>query len=499
MTHDGFLADLAAIVGSEQVLAPGDAAAYLTEWRGAFKPVARAVVRPVDTEQLAEVVRRCAAADVAVVAQSGNTGLVGGTAADDPRRQIIINLERMDRVRAIDTDNATITVEAGCTLASVQKAAGEAGLYFPLTLASRDRCRIGGNLATNAGGLNVVRYGNTRDLVLGLEVVLADGRVWHNLSGLRKDNSGLDLNDLFVGSEGALGIATAAVFKLFDPIEQQVVGLFGLEDPVQAVRLQRRLNGASGHNLTGCELMSRQAVELACHHIDGCDEPFERPWPWYLLVELASSAKGDWLAQIMHDVVAESGFNAHDRAVRVATDDTAIGALWHLRESLPPAQVAEGASIKHDISLPVSRLPAFLARALPAIRDALPGVRPCPFGHVGDGNLHFNLSKPEGGDDDAFLALSARAHDVVHDIVVDMGGSFAAEHGIGRLKVEAMARYKQPVELDMIGAIKRALDPDGRLNPGVLVPAPDRGRRTAAASADDTGSGDRTARDARQA
>jgi len=470
VTADSLLIQLAHIVGAANVLDGASTGPYLTEWRGAFKPVALAVVRPADTDQVSQVVSACATAGIAVVAQSGNTGLVGGSAASDGDRQIILSLERMDRIRAVDIDNATLTVEAGCILADVQQAAADAGFYFPLTLASKDRCRIGGNIATNAGGLNVVRYGNTRDLVLGLEVVLADGRVWHNLTGLRKDNSGFDLNDLFVGSEGALGIVTAAVLKLYDPIVQQVVALFGLDDPADAVALQRRLIAASGHNLTGCELMSGQAVELACRHIDGCNQPFDTRHHWYLLAELSTSADGDWLGQIMDSVVAAASADGHIRDVRIATAADEIAAIWHLRESLPPAQVAEGASIKHDISLPVSRLPRFLARAMPAIRDALPGVRPCPFGHVGDGNLHFNLSKPENADDAAFLALSDIAHDVVHDIVVDMGGSFAAEHGIGRLKVEAMARYKQPVELDMLRAIKTALDPDNRLNPGVVVP-----------------------------
>ncbi|GAB3675409.1 FAD-binding oxidoreductase [Salinisphaera aquimarina] len=470
MTSNEALEALRDIVGSSQVLPAADAASYLKDWRGEFEPAALAVVRPADTDEVARVIEACAEAGLAVVAQSGNTGLVGGSAAGDAQREVIVSLERLDRVREVDVDNATMTVEAGCILADAQQAAADAGLYFPLTLASKARCRIGGNLATNAGGLNVVRYGNTRDLVLGLEVVLADGRVWHNLSGLRKDNSGFDLNDLFVGSEGALGIVTAAVFKLYDPIVQQVVALFGLDDPADAVVLQRRLIAASGHNLTGCELMSRQSVELACAHIEGCDKPFAREYDWYLLAELGSSAEGDWLPAIMDSVVARAKYENRLRDVRIATDAASAIRLWHLRESLPPAQVAEGASIKHDISLPVSKLPTFLSRALPAIKQALPGVRPCPFGHVGDGNLHFNLSKPAGGDDSAFMAESEHAHQVVHDIVVDMGGSFAAEHGIGRLKVEALARYKQPVELDMMRAIKTALDPDNRLNPGVIVP-----------------------------
>lgn len=460
---------LARIVGSGHVLQDEAAAPYLVEWRGAFNPTALAVVRPADTAQVADTVKACAKAGCAVVAQSGNTGLVGGAAASDARRQIVLTLERMTRVRAIDSDNATMTVEAGCILADAQGAAADAGLYFPLTLASRDRCRIGGNLATNAGGLNVVRYGNTRDLTLGLEVVLADGRVWDNLAGLRKDNSGFDLNDLFIGSEGALGVITAAVFKLHEPLEQQVTALLALAEPAQAVALKRRLISASGDNLTGCELMSRQAVALACTHIDGCDEPFTTPYPWYLLVELASSACVHWLDDAMSQVIDAAKTEGLIADVRRANGADEAAAFWHLRESLPPAQVAEGASIKHDISLSVSRVPAFLARALPAITQALPGVRPCPFGHVGDGNLHFNLSQPTGADGDEFLAQSETAHRLVHDIVSEMGGSIAAEHGIGRLTVDALTRYKQPVELDMMRAIKRALDPKNRLNPGVVV------------------------------
>lgn len=460
---------LAAIVGSENVLRGEVAAEYLREWRGAFHPMALAVVRPAGTDQVARVVMACAQADCAVVAQSGNTGLVGGAAASDAERHVIVNLERMSRVRSIDVDNATMTVEAGCILADAQRAASNAGLYLPLTLASRERCRIGGNLATNAGGLNVLRYGNTRDLVLGLEVVLADGRIWHNLSGLRKDNSGFDLKDLFVGSEGALGIMTAAVLRLHEPHVQRVTALCGLASPGQAIALQRRLTAASGGNLVACELMSAQVIELACSHISGYTLPFAEPCDWYVLVELATSAPGEWLAPIVREV-ADGALAAGDIHARsIAADDAAAGRLWHLRESLPAAQVAAGASIKHDIALPVSRLPAFLERALPAVREMLPGVRPCPFGHVGDGNLHFNLSKPHGSDDAAFMSHAERVHTLVHDLVVAMGGSIAAEHGIGRLKAAMLARYKQPVELDMLRAIKSALDPDNRLNPGVMV------------------------------
>jgi len=458
-------------LSDEQVKMPGEALACLTEWRGAFQPVAAAVVFPQSTAQVAAVVRCCTAHDCAVVAQSGNSGLVGGSAADDPARHVVLNLERMDRVREIDTDNATMTVEAGCILADAQRAAVSAGFVLPIQLASREHCRIGGNLATNAGGLNVVHYGNTRDRVLGLEVVLADGRIWHNLSGLRKDNSSYDFNNLFVGSEGTLGIITAAVLELADPPQQRAVAWCGLDDPGQAIALQRRLARASGGQIVGLELMSAQVVELACEHIQGCQSPLTDTAPWYLLVELATSAAGDWLAPILFDTLADALAEAEIAGYALARSAEDIAAFWHLRESLPPAQVAAGASIKHDISLPVSKLPLFIEQTLADIDSVVPGMRPCPFGHVGDGNLHFNLQKPIDMSDAQFKTYAPTLHRIVHDRVMAMGGSIAAEHGVGRLKVAEIAARKQPVEIDMLVAIKRALDPDNRLNPGVMVDA----------------------------
>ncbi len=461
---------LAEVVGDDQVIVDRESAArYLTEWRGAFKPQAAAIVRPATVDEVARIVTVAKRFDAAIVPQSGNTGTVGGSAADDPRRQLILNLERLDRVRDIDADNATMTVEAGCTLADAQRAAEAAGFYLPIQLASRERCRIGGNLATNAGGLNVVHYGNTRDRVLGLEVVLADGRVWDNLTGLRKDNSGYDLNDLFVGSEGTLGIITAAVLELADPPQQRAVAFCALADAEAAVGLQSRLRRDTGQHVVGCELISEQALTLACEYATDCSNPFGGSSPWYLLVEVAISAAGDWLRPALEqtlDAAWQEGLIV-DRVVSESAPE--MDRLWRLRTSIPPAQTAAGASIKHDISLPLSRLPAFIADVVPRLHEVVPAIRPCIFGHVGDGNLHFNLTRPVAMTDADFRSHEAELHRLVHDRVAAMRGSVAAEHGVGRLKVDEIVRLKSAVEIDMLRAVKQAFDPDNRLNPGVVV------------------------------
>ncbi len=464
------IAALVEVVGPEQVLIDGEQAApYLTEWRGAFRPQAAAIVRPADVNEIARVLVVAARYNLAVVPQAGNTGTVGGSAADDAKGEIVLNLERLNRVREIDARNATMTVEAGCTLADAQRAAEAAGFYLPIQLASRERCRIGGNLATNAGGLNVVYYGNTRDRVLGLEVVLADGRVWDNLTGLRKDNSGYDLNDLFVGSEGTLGIITAAVLELADPPQQRAVAFCALPDVEAAVTLQSRLRRETGQHVVGCELISDQALALACDYASDCVRPFAEPSPWYLLVEVAISAAGDWLTSTLKRTLDEARQEGLiiDRVVGESASD--MDRLWKLRTSIPPAQTAAGASIKHDISLPVSSLPAFIADMVPRLHAAVPAIRPCIFGHVGDGNLHFNLTRPVTMSDADFRSHEAALHRLVHDRVAAMRGSIAAEHGVGRLKVDEIVRLKSPVEIDMLRAVKAALDPGNRLNPGVVV------------------------------
>ncbi|MGN8199501.1 FAD-binding oxidoreductase [Salinisphaera sp. RV14] len=461
---------LAEVVGAEQVIVEGEAAAhYLTEWRGAFEPQAAAIVRPANVDEVARIVTVAARFDAAIVPQSGNTGTVGGSAADDPRRQVILSLERLDHIREIDADNATMTVEAGCTLADAQRAAEAAGFYLPIQLASSERCRIGGNLATNAGGLNVVHYGNTRDRVLGLEVVLADGRVWDNLTGLRKDNSGYDLNDVFVGSEGTLGIMTAAVLELADPPRQRAVAFCALADVAAGVRLAARLRRDTGQHVVGCELISAQALELACDYSVDCRVPFATRADWYLLVEVAISAAGDWLAATCRDTLRHATTEGDIVDHVLGETPEAMADLWRLRTSIPPAQTAAGASIKHDISLPVSKLPAFIADMTPRLHAAVPDIRPCVFGHVGDGNLHFNLTRPRAMEDAEFRRHEAELHRLVHDRVAAMRGSIAAEHGVGRLKVDEIVRLKPAVEIDMLRALKAAFDPHNRLNPGAVV------------------------------
>lgn len=468
MLPEGLIDALTERLGADTVLTGRDAMApYERDWRGQFRSQAAAVLRPRTTGQVADAVSLCTQAGVAVIPQAGNTGLVGGSVARPD--QVIVSLDRMTVVRSLDADNDTITVEAGCILADVQRAAADAGRLFPLSLAAEGSCRIGGNLATNAGGVNVLRYGNARELTLGLEVVLADGRIWDGLTGLRKDNSGYDLKQWFIGSEGTLGIITAATLRLFPALAQRETAFIAVPDPAAAVRLLGKFRQASGDNCIACELLPRLALELVCRHIPGCRDPLDRPAPWYLLVELASPAAGDWLADALQAVLAtglDDG-SVSDAVIAGSLDQAA--ALWRLRESIPEAQTREGASLKHDISVPVSRLPAFVSEAGAAVARAIPGVRVCAFGHVGDGNLHFNLSQPPGDDGDAFLARADEAGGIIHDVVAAMDGSVAAEHGIGRLKPAALRRYRSPVAVDLMRAIKQALDPDNRLNPGAVL------------------------------
>ncbi len=456
-------------VGTEGVKIGLDAAPYLREWRGAFMPEALAVVRPSSIEAVSAVVQACARYDVKIIAQSGNTGLVGGSAASDPESHVIVNLERMNQIRGVDPADNTMTVESGVVLADAKSAAAESGRYFPLSLASGDQCRIGGNLATNAGGLNVLCYGTMRNLTLGLEVVLADGQVWSSLSPLRKDNSGFDLRDLFIGSEGALGIITAATLKLVYPERQRATALCAVAAPADALAITETLIDRSGGQVVACELMANQAVQLVREYIAADELRITTDCEWYVLLELASSANGGDLPSLLDEVLNAALNDQAALAYTIADTPEQRAVQWRLRESIPAAQRAAGASIKHDIALPISRMPAFLDQALPAMNRLLPGVRPCPFGHLGDGNIHFNLTRPPQSDDAAFIAQSELVHRVVHDMVVEMGGSIAAEHGIGRLKVTDLGHYKSQGEIAMTRAVKQALDPGNRLNPGVIV------------------------------
>ena len=464
------LAALRDLLGDAHLLAGSGLEAFEHDWRGRYRGRALAVARPADTAEVAAVVRLCAAHAVPIVPQGGNTGLVGGGVPDASGRQLVLSLARLRRVRAIDADNLTATVEAGCVLQALQAEAEAQGLLFPLRLGSEGSCTIGGNLASNAGGTQVLRYGNARELCLGLEVVTAAGEVWNGLSGLRKDNSGYDLRDLFIGSEGTLGVITAATLKLYPRPAATLVALATCPDIDAVVGLLRIARARLDAGLTGFELVERFALQLVARHFPQLRQPLPDA-PWTVLLELAAGSDDDARRQLgsVLGVAAEVG--AATDAV-VAANASQARELWRLREAVPLAQAREGLNIKHDIALPVSAIPGFLREVGAALRAAVPGVRPVVFGHLGDGNLHFNLQAPEAIAPEAFRQRhEAALTRLVHDAVLARGGSFSAEHGIGALKAAELAARKSPVALSMMHAVKRALDPHGLLNPGRVLAA----------------------------
>lgn len=465
------LAQLRACVSEAQVLtAPEDMAPYLTDWRGRYQGQALAVVRPGSTEEVAAVVCACVAAQVAVVPQGGNTGLCGGATPLATGRSIVLSLARLNRIREVDADNFTLTAEAGCSLWQVQQAAAQQQRLFPLSLASEGSCTVGGNLSTNAGGVHVLRYGNTRDLTLGLEVVLPDGRIWQGLRALRKDNTGYDLKHLFIGAEGTLGIITAAVFKLWPAQQARATAWFAVPDVAAAVRVLGRLRQHCGERLTAFELVSRVALNLVLQHIPQSQDPLpDTTTPWYVLVELLDGGTAESLQEQLAQLL-DSAMQAGDvlDAVLAQSEAQAV-ALWALRETISEAQKREGISIKHDVAVPVSRVPEFLSRAEQQLAEAFPGVRIVAFGHLGDGNLHYNLSKVLGGDNAEFIAHTPAVNQLVHDLVYQLHGTISAEHGLGQLKRAENQRYKSTVELDMMRAIKASFDPLGLFNPGKVL------------------------------
>ncbi|GAA6118537.1 FAD-binding oxidoreductase [Acidovorax sp. FG27] len=460
-------------LGASHVLTGSDAEGYLTDQHRRLTGRALAVLRPADTVEVAQVVRLCQQYRAPIVPQGGNTGLMGAATPDGSGRAVVLSLARLNRVRAIDADNDTLTVEAGAVLAAVQQAAREAGRLFPLSLGSEGSCTIGGNLATNAGGTQVLRYGNARELVLGLEVVTAEGEIWHGLRGLRKDNTGYALRDLYVGSEGTLGIITAATLRLYPLPKTQHTALlaFGcIHDAIAFLGVARAGFGAS---LTAFELMSDTVLGLIAGHVPEQPVPLALEAPWYALIELSDS-EGEQHARERFETVVSQAFEdglVSDAAIAESLQQSE--ALWRLRdEALGEAQRRDGRNIKHDVSVPISRIPEFLSATASALQARFPGVRPVAFGHLGDGNLHYNVSHPLGGTPADLFAHEDAIHDVVHDSVHAHGGSISAEHGIGQTKRDVLPRYKSPVELDLMRRLKAALDPLGLLNPGkVLAPA----------------------------
>ena len=463
------LDSLQTLLGDAGLRVGGDLSAYERDWRGRYPGKALAVALPANTEQVAATVRLCSAHGISLVPQGGNTGLVGGSTPDDSGEQIVLSLARMKQVRGIDAANLTMTVDAGCILQAVQDAAAAQGLLFPLSLAAEGSCTIGGNLATNAGGTAVLRYGNARALCLGLEVVTAQGEIWDGLSGLRKDNTGYDLRDLFIGSEGTLGIITAATLKLYPQPLARMTALAACESLAAAVDLLSLVRARAGSGLTGFEVMNANALALVRKHFPQLMQPLAAA-PWTVLLELSDSeseAHARALFEGLLEAALERGLIT-DAAV--AESQSQSKALWHLRESIPLAQSQQGLNIKHDIALPVSAIPAFVEATDAALAAAFPGVRMIDFGHLGDGNLHYNVQAPDGVAASDFLAAhEAAINGIVYDAVGRVGGSISAEHGIGRLKREELAARKSPVALGLMRAIKKALDPQGLFNPNRVL------------------------------
>jgi FAD/FMN-containing dehydrogenase len=452
---------LKAIVGSTGFsVDPDELAPHLTEWRNRFVGRTPLLLKPASTEKVAAIVRICAEEEVGIVAQGGNTGLVGGQIPRPEGCDLLLSMSRMNKIRSVDAVDNTLVVEAGCTLGVAQEAAASVDRLLPLSLAAEGTSQVGGNLSTNAGGIHVLRYGNARDCVLGLEVVTADGEIWNGLRALRKDNTGYDLKQLFVGAEGTLGIITAAVLKLFPRPRQVETIMASTSDPDKVIALLALARDLTGDGVFAFEMIARFALQLVLRHIPGTSDPLASSAPWYVLADftVAREVAESFLAAAFERGLIEDAV--------LAGSPAQAKALWKLRESISESQKPEGGSIKHDISVPVSHIPAFIREALAAAEKLIPGIRPVPFGHVGDGNLHFNFTQPVAMDKDVYLAKWEALNRVVHDIVVAHGGSISAEHGIGVLKRAEGRRYKSAVELDLLRRIKQALDPKGIMNPG---------------------------------
>ncbi len=458
---------LRAIVGDAGLMTDAaDMAPYLTDWRGNYTGMALAVVRPASTAEVAAVVKLCAATMTPIVPQGGNTGLVGGGIPDNTGNAIIVSLRRMNRIREVDLANSAMVVDAGCILQTIQDAAREHQQLFPLSLAAEGSCTIGGNLSTNAGGTAVLRYGNTRDLVLGIEAVMPDGRIWNGLKALRKDNTGYDLKHLLMGAEGTLGIITAAVLKLFPAAQSTCTAMIALSRAADSVALLKLIRDGLGDRLTGFELMSRVCVDGVVKHFPATVEPFANRYNWQVLVELTDSMPQSPLADALASALEPAFESGLAMDAVIASSEAQSVAMWNIREHIPEAEKLEGKSVKHDISLPISRIGEFIDIAEPRLMAALRNARVICFGHIGDGNLHYNLSFPGAAPTSEQTKI---ANKIVYDLLDEMHGSISAEHGLGQLKREEITRHKSEVELDIMRAVKCALDPLGIMNPGKVV------------------------------
>ena len=462
---------LGALLGPKGLLTdPADLEPHLADWRALYRGRTPCVLRPAGTAELAEAVRLCAEAGVALVPQGGNTSMVGGATPDESGRQVVVSLARMNRIRDLDPLDMTMTAEAGVVLKAAQDAAAAAGCLFPLSLGAEGTATIGGVLSTNAGGNTTVRYGNARELMLGLEVVLPDGQVWDGLRRLRKDNTGYALRHLFVGAEGTLGIITAAVLRLFPRPRESEVAFCAVADEDAALALFRRFRDRDEGAVRAFEYMSGLGVDFAARHIEGVSWPLPARADHVVLVDLASSRPDAGLRALMEAVLEEALAAGEVLDAVIAESEAQRAALWRIREEHPEAQKREGASVKNDVSVPVSRVPELIRRASAACRALVPGIRPVPFGHMGDGNIHMNLEQPQGMDPAAFLARSHEIMETVNAVVRELGGSFSAEHGIGRLKTDMMEEWRGGAELDLMRRIKAAVDPRGIMNPGKVLP-----------------------------
>lgn len=464
------LAGFRRIIGESAVLTEPDATApYLTDHRKLYQGTALAVLRPGSVNEVSQLLAFCNGIRIGVVPQGGNTGYCGGATPDESGRQVVLSLGRLARLRSIDAANYSMVAEAGCILAHLQREAEAVDRYFPLSLGSEGSCQIGGNLSTNAGGLNVVRYGMTRDLVLGLEVVLADGRVLASLGELRKDNTGYDLKSLFVGAEGTLGVITAASLRLAPRPRAFATAFVAVRSVAAAVDLLNLLRETSGDRVSSFELIPHIAVELTTRHIPGVAQPLAGDYPWNVLCELSSSRAADTLDAMLETALREAMDGGLLDDAALAQNERQRAAFWRLRESIPEAQRIEGPSLKHDVALPIGKLPQFVEQASSWIAEHLPDAVLVAYGHVGDGNLHFNVNARSGADPLRFVARADEVQRVIHDLVASFGGSVSAEHGIGRLKVDELARYAPPVEIELMRAVKLALDPNGIMNPGKVL------------------------------